>query len=99
MKPEIDEELCIAVQAAAWLMRLEEEGPICHEELSVWLMQSARHVRAFLCASAMSQRLDGLDPQGRIDVEALIEEAKSLPEPHIDDYLTQAFSEICREDF
>ncbi len=66
-----------AREAAAWHIRLQCEGSPCYRLFSVWIMQSALNVEAFLRVEAMSSRLKGLDPGHDIDVAALIAKAKN----------------------
>ena len=100
MKSEDPDELRIARQANMWLIRLKSEGSACHQPFTVWLLESSRHVKAYLMASAMSARLGGLDPQHEIDVDALISQANNRVVPLTLDQTdeTETFCEADRED-
>lgn len=39
----------VALAAAKWKLRMEEEGPACYRELNAWLRQSDDHFEAYLC--------------------------------------------------
>jgi len=81
MKIEDQDELHIARQAHMWRIRLQSEGRACHAPFTAWLLESSRHVKAYLMATAISTRLNGLDPRREIDVDALISEAEDRVVP------------------
>jgi transmembrane sensor len=81
MKIEDQDELHIARQANMWRIRLRSEGRACHAAFTAWLLESSRHVKAYLMAVAIAKRLSGLDPRREIDVEALISEPEDCVVP------------------
>jgi len=81
MKNEEQDELRIARAAAMWHIRLKVEGPSCHEAFLAWLLESSRHVQAYLSALKFSARLRALDPRREIDVDALISQAEDPVTP------------------
>jgi transmembrane sensor len=68
----MDERRC-AEEAAEWLFRLEDDPTAaCKAEFASWAARSPLHMEQFLLVTAASRELDGLDPEQRIDVEALL---------------------------
>lgn len=67
----------LAEEAAHWVVELEEPTPQVLRAFAAWLEASPRHVEEFLLASAVWKELDGLDAARRIDVQRLVEEARS----------------------
>jgi len=81
MKLEDQEELRVARQAATWLIRLRSEGRACHAPFTEWLLESSRHVKAYLIASAMSTRLRESDSLRQVDINTLITQANDRVVP------------------
>ncbi|MBS0422327.1 MAG: FecR domain-containing protein [Proteobacteria bacterium] len=81
MKALDPDELRIAREAVMWRMRLQSEGRACHAHFKAWLMESSRHLKAYLLAVTIAPRLKALDPLLDIDVDALISEVKDRVVP------------------
>jgi len=81
MKAEEQEELRAARQAAMWLIRLRSEGRECHAPFTAWLLESSRHVKAYLMASAMTSRLRESESLRNVDIAALISQANDRVVP------------------
>lgn len=62
-------DLKLAEEAASWLHRLQTDGASAHEEYSAWLLESPRHVEAFLRVAEMDASLQRVDPRRLIRVE------------------------------
>ncbi len=62
----------ITREAAEWFMELQTEGAACHRDFAQWLRRSPEHVAEFLAITGVSRRLDGVDPQHRIDIDQLL---------------------------
>ena len=95
---EIDEETRIAIQCMAWLMRLERDGPACYDFVWGWMLQSRRHVEAFLRNVVLLRCLENIGPSSEIDRNVLIAQARGMPEPRIDGPFMKMFAEIYGED-
>jgi transmembrane sensor len=67
----------IREHAAQWLIELQEDAPERHEEFSLWVRQSPRHVEEFLFAAAAWKALDRAGPAEPAQVEKLIARALS----------------------
>lgn len=66
-------DLRIAEEAAEWLLRIDEDrSDGCHAEFAAWLRHSPQHMEEFLMLSATASAARGIDPQRKIDVEALL---------------------------
>ena len=76
MTPYDQDELRRAREAAMWHEELESKDSSCHEAFAGWLRESPSHVREFLAISYTSLLLAKMDPQRRIDVNALIARAR-----------------------
>lgn len=74
MSSDAREDSRITEQAADWLMELKAFGASCHAEFFEWVRRSPEHVREFLAVTALERKLRGVDPQRRIDVNALLSE-------------------------
>lgn len=62
-------------QAAGWLLRLQNErSPQTETAFRSWIESSAEHVQAFLEITALDKALDGLDAEGSVDVQQLLQE-------------------------
>ncbi len=68
-------EMRIAEEAAEWLGLLERADRQQHEAFAKWVTESRRHVEEFLFASAVERVLDRVDPQHRLDVDAILQRA------------------------
>lgn len=77
MEKSIDTDLGAAEQAYEWFNALREDGFKDRAAFSAWLKASPRHVGEFLSVAATYRHYANVDPQRRIDVEALIAEATS----------------------
>lgn len=67
----------IREQAAWWLTELQDDAPTVRAQFAAWLRESPRHVEEFLLFNALWQELDAMDPQRRMNLEQLIEQAKA----------------------
>ncbi len=68
----------IASEAAEWLLRLEEDdGASCSTDFVQWLRVSPHHIDEFLLVEAAWRSMHHADPQRRIDLDALIDSARS----------------------
>ena len=67
-----------AEEAAAWLIRLEEEGPACHAAFEAWITTDPRHREEFLAVFEMSSRWRKFDPRHEIDVTRHIARAAQI---------------------
>jgi ferric-dicitrate binding protein FerR (iron transport regulator) len=67
----IDEDRLLAERAAEWLCRLQTAGPAEKALFVRWLRQSPAHVREMLIAMAWDDFLRHVDPQHKMNVEAL----------------------------
>lgn len=75
MKPPRRDELDIAAQAAEWFTALEEDPVAGRAAFAEWLNRSPLHVQEFLNISAVHRMFENLDPEGRLDVAAMLETA------------------------
>lgn len=64
----------ITLEAAQWLMELETDSAARREAFVQWLRRSPEHIEEFLAVSGLSVKLDGIDPQRRIDIDELLAE-------------------------
>jgi len=83
----------LAEEAAQWVVELEEPTPRVLREFAAWLEASPRHVEEFLLASAVWKELDGLDAARRIDVQRLVEEARSNVRPLVPEAMREISDE------
>jgi transmembrane sensor len=74
MAKNMETQLSIAEQAAQWAGSLDAAGPKEQAAFLAWLKQSAHHVEEFLLASAVYRELDAVDPQRRLNLEAMMAE-------------------------
>lgn len=66
-------ELKIAMEAAEWLLKLEEDASTrCQREFVEWLKHSPRHMEEFLLVWATAGATRGIDTERTIDVDALL---------------------------
>lgn len=72
MKPPRKDELDIAAQAAEWFTALEEDPVADRTAFAEWLTRSPLHVQEFLNISAVHRMFENLDPEGRLDVDAML---------------------------
>jgi ferric-dicitrate binding protein FerR (iron transport regulator) len=66
-----EEDRLLAEHAAEWLCRLPTAGAAEKEQFLHWLKQSPAHVREMLIAMAWDDFLRHVDPQHKMNVEAL----------------------------
>jgi transmembrane sensor len=66
-----DEEV-IAMQAAQWLDELLNGRGDSRAAFAEWIARSPLHVQEFLNISAVQRMFDGLDPERRLDVDAML---------------------------
>lgn len=57
-----EELLQVAVQAAEWLVVLEDASEVAHEEFAQWLIESPLHTQMFLRAAAIDRKGASLHP-------------------------------------
>jgi transmembrane sensor len=62
----------ITLEAAQWLMELQTDDAACRAAFAQWLRRSPEHIEEFLCVSGLSMKLDGIDPDRRIDIDELL---------------------------
>ncbi|MEP7247319.1 MAG: FecR domain-containing protein, partial [Gammaproteobacteria bacterium] len=67
----------LADEAAQWLIELEDPGEATLGRFSAWLEISPRHVEEFLLAAAVWKEFDNFDGAHRLNIERLIDEARS----------------------
>jgi transmembrane sensor len=72
MSAHREEELLVAERAADWLRRLKTADGAERAAFVAWLRESPRHVREILLATTWDKVLDAVDPQRRVDLDALI---------------------------
>jgi transmembrane sensor len=72
-----EEDMRITQEAAQWFMELQAGNRACHEPFTRWLRRSPEHVEEFLAVTGISLKLDRMDPQRLIDVDALLAQAQS----------------------
>lgn len=72
-----EEDMRITREAADWFMELQTGDPSRHEPFTRWLRRSPEHVEEFLAVTGISLKLDHMDPQRLIDVDALLAGAHS----------------------
>ncbi len=65
------EDARIDEEAVGWLMRHEAGTKDLHDEFGEWLERSPRHVARYMRLYGTFRRLDGIDPDKQIDVNAL----------------------------
>ncbi|MBL8271872.1 FecR family protein [Steroidobacter sp.] len=75
MKPPRRDELDIAAQAAEWFTALAEDPVADRAAFAEWLTRSPLHVQEFLNISAVHRMFENLDPEGRLDVGAMLQTA------------------------
>lgn len=71
MDAHFEEDRLLAEDAAEWLCRLQMAGPPEKAQFMRWLRQSPAHVREMLIAMAWDDFLRHVDPQHKMNVEAL----------------------------
>jgi transmembrane sensor len=81
MNRQPDGEMTVREQAAWWVAELEDATPAAEARLAEWLRRSQRHVEEFLLFSALWEKFDGVDAARRIDIDALVADAKASA-PH-----------------
>lgn len=64
-----------ALQAAAWITRLQSPDHRTRRDLAQWLCQSPRNARELVLALRLNKQLRAIDPERRIDVEQLLSAA------------------------
>src|SRR5262245_51547290 len=75
-------DLALAEEAADWLVLLmEEDDPADRARFVEWLKKSPRHVEEFLLVSASRDLMSEMDPDRRLDIEALVAEADARVTP------------------
>lgn len=76
-----------AAEAAAWFaeFRAEDVTPSTRARFDDWLRQSPQHIEAYIEVAAGWAELPTADPEGRIDVQALVARAR---ESHDDNVVT-----------
>lgn len=67
----------VTQEAAQWFMELQTEGSACYQAFDQWLRRSPEHIEEFLAVSSVSRTLDHIDPQRRIDIDALLTQAQA----------------------
>jgi transmembrane sensor len=72
-----EQDMRITREAADWFMELQTGDPSRHEPFTRWLRRSPEHVEEFLAVTGISLKLDHMDPQRRIDVDALLAGAQA----------------------
>jgi transmembrane sensor len=77
MSWEHSEPPTLAEEAAHWLLELEEPDSATLTRFAAWLESSPRHVEEFLLASAVWKEAEHFDSARRLDVEKLVEEART----------------------
>jgi transmembrane sensor len=78
VNPQTQEEhMTVQEQAAWWVTELLGASTGAEARFAAWLKQSPRNVEEFLLFNALWRELDGVDPERRIDVEALVAEARA----------------------
>lgn len=71
------EALGLAQQAEEWRQILLTAGPKEEAAFWAWVERSPQHLREILLADTLDSALDHLDPERKIDVEALIARSKA----------------------
>jgi ferric-dicitrate binding protein FerR (iron transport regulator) len=66
-----EEDRLLAEHAAEWLCRLQTAGAAEKAQFMQWLRQSPSHVREMLIAMAWDDFLRHVDPQHKMNIEAL----------------------------
>ncbi len=75
MNTNREEEQLVAERAAEWLERLKNAGPEERAEFFQWLKESRRNVREVLLATAWDALSNNVDPDHRVDIQALMEKS------------------------
>src|SRR5262245_1767145 len=76
--------LHIEEAAMEWLLRLESDSSLeCRRAFRNWCEKSRDHVQAFLEVTVLDRQLDRIDPQGRVDIDALINEVRAAASENI----------------
>lgn len=73
----ISEDRLIAEQAADWVGRLKRPSARENAEFMRWVRRSPIHVREMLMALTLDAELDRIDPDRKIDLDALIAQSSS----------------------
>jgi transmembrane sensor len=75
----------IIVQASAWLIefRTDEPTPAQRDEFNAWLCTSPQHIQAYLEVAGAWSELPDNDPEGRIDIEAMIRSARETDDANV----------------
>jgi transmembrane sensor len=71
----------LAEEAAHWLIELEESGSEVLRRFAAWLETSPRHVEEFLLAAAVWKEFDQFDVERRLDIQRLLDDARSNVRP------------------
>lgn len=91
------EHTLIAQHAADWLRRLQSADPAEHAAFIAWLKQSPVHVQEILLAMSVDDALDGFDAQRRIDLDALLGDARNVVPLRTDTRVTPAIKQPSRQ--
>lgn len=81
MNPQFQEQSSIAEQAAHWVRVLNTNDPQQSAAFVEWIKASPLHVRELFLASWLDDELGAIDPQRRIDIQELINRARSTVSP------------------
>src|ERR1700683_3463602 len=75
----------IVAEASAWFVEFREGNvpSSTRARFDEWLRRSPEHIQAYLEVSAAWSELPTSDPEGRIDVDALVARARTAPEENI----------------
>jgi transmembrane sensor len=75
----------IVAEASAWFVEFRERDVPTNTRtrFDEWLRRSPEHIQAYLEVSAAWSELPTTDPEGRIDVDALLEHARAAPEDNV----------------
>jgi transmembrane sensor len=75
----------IVAEASAWFVEFREGGvpAATRARFDEWLRRSPEHIQAYLEVSAAWSELPTSDPEGRIDVAALIKRARASAEDNV----------------
>lgn len=80
-----DTRLDLIAEASAWFIEFRAETVTVgtRARFDEWLRRSPEHIQAYLEVAAGGSELPTADPQGRIDIPALIKRARESPDENV----------------
>ena len=70
-----------AIQASAWIEKLQDASPTTSNEFVAWLKQSPQNIREFLLALSIEEALGRFDDNRRLDIDRLLGQSGSRVVP------------------